>query len=216
MSRYGAIENRSGRVQPKVNVKFGKGQLKEKGPGTFKSKTETKLPKMHQNKREQIDNIRLQDGWDYATSFTAVDDDPNSMQIDMLEEANHRVYYGFFHLDWLNQHRRFSDLRGGVNRTVDENESRSYINLSTIARGQANSSLRGFGSGTQTRRFLDNSLEGSGRGHSRGARTINIDQSFATTEFPHVCSLYHQPNTDTSMYSMSRHKYLTSKTDRLQ
>lgn len=211
MSRYGTSVNKSSKAPPRVEVKLGKNKPSNKLSETYVKKQEARFFNTEPSQRPNNDPIRLHEAWDFAQGYVSSDDDPNCITVDMLEEANHRVYFGFFHLDWLNQERGFARHRQAASRTYDDIDSRSYMNLSTIGRGGANSSLRGFGSGTQTRRFLDNSIEASGRGYSRGARTVQVDQSFANTEFPHVCSLYHHPNTDTSIGYPSRHKCLTSK-----
>ena len=203
MQSLGKKKYNSGKVQARVELRLTRNPGPASKPSSSLLKksaatvTESSGPKLPQRVRLPDATSPLLDPQEEA--------DPNCIEFDLLEEATHRVYFGFFNLDWLDPEDALTDQRTGLNRTYEETESQYNVNQSIHDRLSGHRSMQNINSAFLNNRYLDTSTDRhSGYHRSRGNRTLAADHSFMTTEFPHVCSLYHQPNTDSYLGYTSR------------
>lgn len=120
--------------------------------------------------------------------------DADCMEIDMLEEARYRVYFGFFHLDWLDHLNQTSERQAGLNLTAFTAGGRKKTDkYSNLHLSNGDSGLRG--GYLRTRDLsVDRSVGSlkSDRFKTLRDQTLRTDNSMAM-DVPHVCSLYGQP-----------------------
>lgn len=129
-----------------------------------------------------------------AFEDSQTDQDPDCMEIDMLDEARYRVYFGFFHLDWLDSAHRTgrhrSDLKLGTFAGSGGQKGGRHRELD----------LSGAEPGTKVgvRRPRDASADRSLRSCQSARHQAFKDATLRTEpspgrDLPHVCSLYGRP-----------------------
>lgn len=129
----------------------------------------------------------------HAASYQS-SEDADCVEIDMIEEAKTRVYFGFYHLDWVNSQSNNRNFRTAFHQgsftdvQLKKNSKTKNLNIS-------NGDVAGHASYFKKHdQSAERSLRTYQSDRKRGLKdhTIYTELSHGT-ELPHVCSLYGEP-----------------------
>lgn len=159
----------------------------KKQPASNKKQASAEWNKESMKVSEYLGSDRYQ-----SNSKDREDEDPDCMTIDLLEEAGHRVYFGFFDLRLLEKRSSQKNCFNGVGSLSTKRKSGN----DRSRHEPMETSPRPANAWYQKARGLDKSTErsantaGSGLYHRKHRDFTTHTEFSQATDFPHTCSLY--------------------------